>query len=137
MILVDTNVLSQPLRPDGDTGVVAWIDRYYTDIRVPTLVVSELIYGAHMLHDRQQRDRLALRIDLLLARFANRFVTFDLAAARRHGQIAGECQRVGRRLTPVDGRIAAMAIELEASVATRNVSDFAPTGVAVIDPWTA
>lgn len=137
MILVDTNVLSQPLRPDGDAGVVAWIDRHFDELRVPTLVVSELVYGAHKLHDPEQRERLALRIDLLLGRFGDRFVAFDLAAARRHGRIAGECQRAGRQLTPVDGRIAAMALELGAVVATRNVSDFAPTGVEIIDPWTA
>ena len=137
MIVVDTNVLSQMIRPDGDLRVVRWIDQHLPVLHLPTLVVSELLFGGHCLVDPAQRRTMLARIDLLLTLFGGRFLPFDMAAARIHARIAGECKRTGTALAAVDGRIAAIAIERSAPVATRNIKDFAPTGVRLIDPWQA
>lgn len=137
MIVVDTNVLSQMIRPDGDLRVVRWIDEHLPALHLPTLVVSELLFGGHGLRDPVQRHTMLERIDLLLTLFGGRFLPFDMAAARIHARIAGECKRTGNALAAVDGRIAAIAIERSAPVATRNIKDFAPTGVRLIDPWEA
>jgi hypothetical protein len=135
VILIDTNVLSQPTRPHGSDIVIRWIDSHFNDLLVPTLVVSELLFGAHRLADLEQRTRLHLAHEALLIRFAGRFVDFDLAAARLHGQLSGEAARMGRTLSPSDSMLAAIALTRGLRVATRNVQHFAPTGVAVVNPW--
>jgi len=137
VIIVNTNVLSQVIRPDGDLRVVRWIDDHLTQLYLPTLSVSELLFGGHSLRDPVQRKTMLARMDVLLTRFGGRFLAFDMAAARIHARVAGDCRRGGHTLTPVDGRIAAIAIEREFPVATRNVKDFAPTGVRVINPGEA
>lgn len=137
MIVVDTNVLSQLIRPDGDLRVVRWIDEHLPALHLPTLVVSDLLFGGHGLRDPVQRRAMLARMDVLLTRFGGRFLPFDLAAARIHAQVAGECKRTGGTLAALNGRIAAIAIERGAPVATRNVRDFAQTGVRLIDPWNA
>ena len=137
MIVVDTNVLSQMIRADGEVRVVQWIDARLAELHLPTLVVSELLFGGHGLRDPAQRAAMLARMDALLTRFGGRFLPFDMGAARTHARVAGDCKRAGCVLNPVDSRIAAIAIARGAPVATRNVKDFAPTGVALINPWEA
>ena len=137
MIVLDTNVLSQMIRFDGNVRVVRWIDEHLPVLHLPTLVVSELLFGGHGLRDAVQRAAMLAKMDVLLTRFGGRFLPFDMAAARTHARVAGDCKRAGCILTPVDGRIAAIAIERDAPVATRNLKDFAATGVRLINPWEA
>ena len=137
MILADTSVLSQLTRPDGAARVAWWIDANLAELHIPTFVVSELLFGAWRLRDPVQRDGLMRRTEYLLSRFDGRVLAFDIAAARVHARIAGECQRAGKMLAAVDGRIAAIALVHGAAIATRNTVDFAPAGVALINPWEA
>ena len=137
MILVDTNVLSQLIRADGNARAVAWIDLNFSALFVPTIAVSELMFGAYKLIDDRQRGLLVAAIEALIERFGRRFTSFDLAAAEVHGRLTGEAVRNGRTLSASDSVIAAMALARGCAVATRNVRHFGPAGVRVINPWEA
>jgi predicted nucleic acid-binding protein len=136
VILIDTNVFSQPTRQNGHRGVIRWIDEHFDDLLVPTLAVSELLFGGYRLPEGKERDRLMLAHEAILLRFAGKFVDFDLPAAKLHGALAGEAARVGRTLAPSDSLIASIALTRGLAVATRNRKHFEPVGVNVIDPWT-
>ena len=124
MILVDTNVLSQLIRADGSARAVAWIDRNFDALFVPTIAVSELKFGAHKLADERQRELLVAAIEALIERFGRRFTSFDLVAAEVHGKLAAEAVRQGRTLSASDSVIAAMALARNCAVATRNIKTF-------------
>lgn len=134
-MLVDTNVLSQVTRPNGDLGVLDWIEANFGSIQVPALVVSELVFGAHAHPDPEQRRRLLAATDALLLRCKSKFVAFDESDALLHGQLSGEAARAGRTLPARDSMIAAMAIIRNLPVATRNVKDFEGLGLTLINPW--
>lgn len=135
MILGDTNVFSQVTRAAGDRPAVEWIDARGDDLWMPAIVVAELLSGGHKHPDPAQRDRLLTRTEALLVRMAGRILAYDEADARRHGALAGALARRGIVLSVADGMIAAMGLMRGATVATRNVKDFARTGVEVVNPW--
>lgn len=135
MILGDTNLFSQLTRAAGDKPAVDWIDARSDDLWMPAIVVAELLSGGHRHPDPVQRGRLLARTDALLTRMSARILPYEEADARRHGELAGSLARRGVALSVPDGMIAAMGLMRGATVATRNVRDFAETGVEVVNPW--
>lgn len=138
MILIDTNVLSQPMRANGSTRVNDWIRLNFDHIGIPVLAVSEIVFGIELLDDFERRNQLTNALAVIRRRFEDRFVPFDMAAAEAHGWLQARMEREhGVRLPEIDSQIAAMAMSRNAAVATRNRKDFVLTGVELIDPWTA
>ena len=137
MILIDTNVLSQPLRLNGSRRVNDWITANFDEIGIPVLAISELVYGIELIEDFDRRIQLTNAMAMMRLRFDDRFVPFDTAAAEAHGWLQARMKRSGGRLPEIDSQIAAIAISRNARIATRNTKDFARTGVKLIDPWTA
>ncbi len=137
MILVDTNVISQPLRANGEQRVVDWLDANDAEIIIPSFAVAEMVYGYEVLEWSRHRMELHDTVFALLTRYRGRIVPFDRAAAEAHGWLVAKMKKAGTPLPFVDSQIAAIAIARSASVATRNVGDFQRTGLTVIDPWTA
>lgn len=137
MIIIDTNVLSQPLREDGERRVIDWLDAHDEQVGIPAQAIAELVYGYEKLEFGRRRTELHDAVFSLLTRYRDRIVPFDRAAAEAHGWLYAKLERQGRVLPFADSQIAAIAISRAASVATRNVKHFAPTGIAVIDPWAA
>ncbi len=135
MIIVDTNVLSQPLRENGERRVVEWLDTHDLHIRIPAQAIAELVYGYERLEFGRRRSDLHDAVFALLTRYRDRILPFDRAAAEAHGWLYARLQRQGQTLPFADSQIAAIAIARGASVATRNVKDYARTGVELIDPW--
>ncbi len=137
MIVLDTNVLSELLRPIPATQVEAWLAAqdgasvYFTAVGE-----AELRHGVAILPAGRRREALARAIEGVLDEdFRDRILSFDREAARAYAAIAAERRTAGRPISQFDCQIAAIARAYGASVATRNISDFEGCGVTVIDPW--
>ena len=137
MIVLDTNVLSEGLRPSPSANVLRWMQSEpIAGLFTTAITEAELFYGAALLPDgRRRRSLEAVITQLLATQFTGRILPFDSAAAREFADIAATRRRAGRPIGEADARIAAIARSRGAILATRNVSDFAACGVTVIDPW--
>ncbi len=132
-ILLDTNVLSELIRAQPEPKVVAFV-RAQTDPYVSVVTLHELTYGAERA-PAARRAKLTAWIASIRARFAGRILTITEDVATEAGRLRALAEAQGRPTEAIDALIAASALSRAAAVATRNTSDFAPLGVAVIDPW--
>jgi predicted nucleic acid-binding protein len=137
MIVLDTNVLSEGLRPQPSANVLQWMKMQpVTALFTTTITEAELFYGAALLPDgRRQRSLEMVISELFSVQFASRILPFDSAAAREFADIAATRRRSGRPIGEGDGRIAAITRSRGASLATRNIADFVGCGLSLIDPW--
>jgi toxin FitB len=137
MIVVDTNVLSEMMKPLPSAQVVRWMNtwpvlRLYTT----TIPAAELLYGLHLTPSGKRRNVLRQEIKNTLEKdFSGRILTFGLDAARAFADIASQRRRMVRPIMEMDAQIAAIARSQGAAIATRNISDFQDCGVPLIDPW--
>ena len=138
MVVIDTNVISELMRPTPDSAVMAWFSRQHSaDLHLTAVSEAELRAGAAILPAGRRRDRLAAEVDAVVREdFAGRVLPFDSAAARTYAAIAASRRSVGRPILEADCQIAAIARARGAAVATRNGADFENCGIDVIDPWT-
>ncbi|MFM0652910.1 type II toxin-antitoxin system VapC family toxin [Paraburkholderia sediminicola] len=137
MIVLDTNVLSEALRPVPDPGVMAWLAAQpRTALFTTTVTRAEILYGLHLLPDGSRKSVLSAAVDaVFMEDFAGRLLSFDSDAADAYARIAVARKKVGRPISQFDAMIAACARSRGAVLATRNVKDFAGCEIAVIDPW--
>ena len=138
MIILDTSVLSELLRPDPARQVERWLAAQDgTKVYFTTVGEAELRHGVAILPKGRRRNALATAIEGLLDEdFRDRILPFDRPAARAYATIAAERRAAGRPISQFDCQIAAIARAREATVATRNTSDYEGCGIALIDPWT-
>jgi predicted nucleic acid-binding protein len=137
MILVDTNVWSELTRPEPDLRVRAWELEHAPRLWLATVVIGELLSGAHLLPEGRRKQDFLEGYEALIAIHADRIVGFDLDAARRYGAVLAHQERAGRNPGTADTQIAAMALSKGMKLATRNVRHFEGLGLDLIDPWTA
>ena len=137
MIILDTNVVSEPLKPAGDPRVAAWIDRQRIDSLYLTAVnVSELLLGVELLPIGQRRSRLDARIGDIINVFGPaRILPFGMTAARHFAVLISRARAAGYATQVADGQIAAIAAAHGFAVATRDTTPFVAAGIAVINPW--
>lgn len=136
MIVIDTNVLSEPLKKTPARKVVEWLDNQTAETLYITAVTRvELWFGVLRLPDGKRKNVLAAQIERVLELFKDRTLDFDSAAADKLAQIAAECETKGKRALAPDAYIAACAAAHGFAVATRNVEHFEHLGVRLIDPW--
>ena len=136
MILVDTNVWSETMRPAPDPGVVAWLRAHRYEAAISTITIGELLTGLALLPDGRRKDSLAIHVEGLITRARERSYSYDEQAARALPTIMAARRRIGREVSkPVDAMIAAVAASRGMAVATPNTSDFEGMGVEVINPW--
>ncbi len=137
MIVIDTNAISEAMRPVPEPAVMAWFSAQNSaELYLTAVSEAELRTGAAILPAGRRRDRLAAEIDALIRQdFAGRVLPFDSAAARAYADIAAIRRSAGRPIAEADCQIAAIARASDAAVATRNSGDFTDCGIAVIDPW--
>ena len=137
MIILDTNVISEPLRPAPDRLVTAWLDRQATEtLFLTSTSLSELLVGLELLPPGKRRNGLtAAMSELLLTVFAHRILPFDEKAARAYAPTMVRAQSAGHTISVGDGQIAAIAATHGFSVATRDTRPFAAAGAPVINPW--
>ena len=135
MILVDTNVWSELTRTVPDANVQQWEREHGERLWLSTVVLGELLSGAHLLPDGKRKDAFLAGYDGLIAAKSERIADFDEAAARHYGQVIAFLEKAGRNPTTCDGQIAATALARGLQLATRNTKDFEGLGLDLIDPW--
>lgn len=140
MILLDTNVVSEFMRPAPAARVLDWLDgQRRADLRIAAPVLFELEYGLHLLAQGQRRSDLSARLARFLAQWLDgaQILPFDGAAARRAASFVAMRQATGRPLAALDAQIAGIAAANDAVLATRDTADFAGLALRLADPWQA
>ncbi len=136
MIVLDTNVVSEIMKPRRST-VHAWVDAQpKSELFLTTVTEAEILFGLALLPAGRRSTALSEAVrQVLTEEFAGRILPFDSAAAASYGALAARRRRAGRPLAPLDAQIAAIAHSRGAAVATRDADGFVDCGVAVINPW--
>jgi len=137
VILLDTNVVSEPLRPAPDVRVIEWIDAQPLEtLFLSAITVAELRAGLALLPAGKRRTGLQQNLEKrVLPLFAGRVLPFDLACTQAYAALLTKARTAGLAIATADGYIAAIAAANGFTVATRDTGPFQAAGVAVIDPW--
>jgi predicted nucleic acid-binding protein len=136
--LLDTNVLSELVRPKPHTGVVRWIQAQSPlDLGISVLTLGELTKGIELLRPGKRRSELTAWIGNGLGRqFVGRVLPVDERVAAEWGRLSAAGEIAGRALPVIDGLLLATAAVHGLALVTRNESDCADRGITVISPWT-
>jgi toxin FitB len=138
VIVLDTNVVSELMRPFPNTAVVTWVSQQVRGSLVTTAItVAEIRFGLARLPHGRRATELRQLADEVLGAFPGQVLPFDTAAATLYGDIAAARERGGRPIDALDAQIAGISRAHSTSLATRNTRDFVDTGVELLDPWRA
>ena len=138
MTILDTNVVSELIAVSPSEAVVHWISsqRLLDDLLITAITVAEIMYGVELLPKGKRRDRLHQHAQAMFEEaFFGRVLPFDEQAARAFAPLTAIRRTQGRPIAEFDAQIAAIARVHDATLATRNTSDFEGCGVRLIDPW--
>ncbi|MEX3581907.1 MAG: type II toxin-antitoxin system VapC family toxin [Burkholderia sp.] len=136
MIVLDTNVVSEAMKPEPDAAVRAWLNEQATEtLYLSSVTLAELLFGIGALPAGKRKNMLARALDGLLDLFDGRVLPFDTDAARHYAELAVTAKNGGRGFPTPDGYIAAIAASRGFMVASRDTSPFESGGVQVINPW--
>ena len=137
MTILDTNALSELMRPRPLLELVAWVAKQpATELFTTSITEAEIFYGIELLTKGKRREELLVAAEAMFAEdLAGRVFGFESDAARIFSKIAAERRALGRPISHADAQIAAIARTRSAKLATRNVEDFEECGLDVIDPW--
>lgn len=136
MIVIDTNVASELMRPAPSPGVREWVISHAPgELYTTAITVAEIRYGVERLEDGRRKDRLKAAADDVFTAFSEYILPFDGAAADHYAMVVARRDRLGLPIEGFDAQIAAICRLRDAALATRNVKDFLETGVDLIDPW--
>jgi toxin FitB len=137
VIILDTNVVSEPLRPAPDARVLAWLDRQSSETLFLTSIgLAELAAGVAVLPAGKRRMQLHETVSRRVRDlFRGRILSFDAQAADAFGIAFAGARKAGNAIDFADCAVAAIAASRKFAVATRNVRDFRGTGVALLNPW--
>jgi predicted nucleic acid-binding protein len=138
VIVLDTNVLSEALKPLPSQIVLGWLGAQQPlSVFTTSVTEAEVLYGVETLPPGKRRLRLLAAVEKMFAEeFAGRILPFDEDAARAFATIVAARDRAARPISQLDAMIAAIARSHRAAVATRNTADFQDCGIEVINPWT-
>ena len=136
MIVVDTNVISELMRPRPDSAVVNWVRRrdqreFYTT----SVTLAEIRYGIARLDAGRRKESYTSAADEIFANFDEHVLPFDRVAAVQYAAVVSARDRAGLPINGFDAQIAAICLAQGATLATRNVKDFTGIGIEIIDPW--
>lgn len=137
MILLDTNVISEPLRRTPEARVIDWIDAQSLEtLFLSAITVAELRFGVANLPVGKRRDELQTSLEnQILPLFTGRVCPFDMGCTTAYAELMAKTKSAGLTIAAADGYIASIAATNRFSVATRDVSPFQAAGVNVINPW--
>ena len=137
MFVLDTNVVSELMRPVPEPAVTAWVaDQAASSLYLTAVGEAELRFGVAIMPEGARRDAVAAAVEALLREdFAGRILPFDSEAAAAYATLAATRRAAGRPVAQADAQIAATAAANSMAVVTRNSDDFAGTGVQVVNPW--
>lgn len=136
MIVLDTNVVSELMRPEPAPQVAEWVRRRdRRELRMTSITLAEIRYGIARLPDGRRKQALLDIADDIFGTFNEQILPVDAAAAEQYALIASARERAGKPIAGFDALIAAVCRSQGSALATRNVPDFEETGVEIIDPW--
>ena len=136
MIILDTNVVSEAMKPEPNAVVRAWLnDQIVETLYLSTVTLAELLFGVAALPVGKRKNMLSSTLEGLVGLFEGRMLPFDAAAARQYAELAATARNGGRGFPTPDGYIAAIAASRGFSIASRDTSPFAAAGLQVINPW--
>jgi toxin FitB len=138
MIVLDTNVVSETLKPQPDAAVLAWLDAQLAEtLYLSSVTVAELLFGVAVLPAGKRRDRLSEAVNGLVGLYQGRVLPFDVEAAGTYAVLAATARKRARGFPIPDGYIAATAASRNFVVASRDAAAYEACGLQAIDPWTA
>jgi len=136
MIVVDTNVVSELMKPSPSPVIVAWIRTHpVADLYTTSVTQAEIGYGIERLPDGRRKDALRAAADDVFSTFSEQVLAFDTTAAVEYPGVVRRRDLAGAPIDGFDAVIASICRSHDATLATRNVRDFEGTGIVVIDPW--
>ena len=137
MIILDTNVVSEPMKANGARSAVDWLDRQAAETLYLTAVnLAELLVGVETMPAGKRREGVGAALAALIAKlFGARILPFDEDAARAYADLVARARAKGFALSVADAQIAAIATVRGFAVATRDTAPFVAAGVPIIDPW--
>ena len=137
MILIDTNIISEMMKPAPNANVLDWIDQQeVAKLFISTITLAEISYGLNVLPTGKRRESLEFAFNkAILEAFTGRILSFEESAAYHYGKIMGHRKKLGKPLGVPDGQIAAIALVNNAVLATRNTRDFLRCGIKLINPF--
>lgn len=138
MIIIDTNVVSEPLKPEPESAVIDWLDAQEPEtLYLTTVNLAELLAGIEAMPAGRRRNKLNTALaDRMMPLFEGRILPFDKGAAEAFARMDASARLAGNRISFADGAIAAIASANGFMLATRNVHDFKGTNIRIINPWT-
>ena len=136
MIVLDTNVVSEAMKPDPHPAVRAWLnDQAIETLYLSSVTLAEMLFGIGALPAGKRKDMLAQALDGLMGLFRDRVLPFDTDAARRYADLSVTAKVAGRGFPPPDGYIAAIAASRGFLLASRDTAPYEAASVTVINPW--
>jgi predicted nucleic acid-binding protein len=136
VILLDTNVISELMRPEPNVYVERWFLQNEEVCFICTITLAEIAYGIAKLQESEKKSKLASQLSEWRVRFAQRTRSFDTTAALIYGELLANSRASGRLMSVPDAQISAIAAANEFSLCTRNISDFSTIkNLVLINPW--
>lgn len=136
MIVLDTNVVSEAMKPEPNAAVQEWLNDQMADtLYITSVTLAELLFGIGALPAGRRKDMLAQALEGLLKLFRGRVLPFDAEAARRFADLAVMARAAGRGFPTSDGYIAAIAESRGFIVASRDTAPYEAAGLTVLNPW--
>jgi len=136
MIVVDTNVISELMRPDPAATVLTWMEAHDgPELYTTAITVAEVRYGVARLPPGPRRQAFSDVTAGIFAGFAEKILAFDAVAAEVYAEVVSHRDELGMPIDALDAQIASICRACRSSVATRNVADFRDTGIDVVNPW--
>lgn len=136
MIIVDTNVTSELMKPSPSVAVTAWVaDHAPAELYTTSITVAEIGYGIERLPEGRRKELLRAVAAEVFTAFSEQVLAFDAFAAAHYAAVVSQRDRGGAPILGFDALIASICRANDAALATRNVKDFENTGIEVIDPW--
>jgi predicted nucleic acid-binding protein len=138
MIVLNTNVVSEAMKPEPNSAVRAWLnDQAAETLYLSSVTLAELLFGIRALPPGKRKDMLEQTLDGLMGLFRDRVLAFDIDAARHYAELAVMAKVAGKRFPTPDGYIAAIAASRGFIVASRDTAPYEAANVTVINPWEA
>ena len=137
MIILDTNVVSEVVRPAPAPEVIRWlVAQPASGVFITTITQAEIFYGLEVMPKGKRRTNLQFAIEAIFGEdFADRVLPFDSDAARAFASIAASRRVLGRPIAQLDAQIAAIARSRSGTLATRDAHDFEHCGIPLVNPW--
>lgn len=138
MIVLDTNLVSEAMKPEPHPAVLAWLNNQAAEtLYLSSVTLAELLFGIGVLPAGKRKDMFVQALDGLMELFRGRVLSFDADAARHYAGLAVKARLAGRGFPIPDGYIAAIAASHKFIVASRDTAPYEAAGVSVINPWVA